>query len=187
MDASDLLLEQYKTVRQETLDALSQMQPINQWGLGSIGVTIGFGLVASQHSATAGAVVLMGLVPVLVAFGVIEMAVVAQRVVAARHYLRQLEILLAEQVAGVLASFVGWERERAKHFRVATSGFPALGAMIGIAVGIGPVLGGVQLAHDGRWTAFAVGETLDVAGLVVFTVWIVRIFKSIQRINEQEL
>src|SRR5450759_4888342 len=49
MDASALLLEQYKTVRQETLDALSQMQPINQWGLGSIGVTIGFGLVASQH------------------------------------------------------------------------------------------------------------------------------------------
>lgn len=187
MEASHLLLEQYRTVRQETLDALSQMQTINQWGLGIIGVTIGFGFVASEHNATDGAVVLMGLAPVLVAFGVIEMAVMAQRIVVARRYLRELEILLAQRVVMTLPSFVGWERERARGFRVGTSGFPALGGMIGIAVGVGPVLGGVQLAEKGQWVAFAVGETFDLVGLTIFTVWIVRVFMKIQKINKGEL
>jgi hypothetical protein len=79
MDASELLTEQYRTVRQESLDALCQMQTVNQWGLGSIGVSTGLGVVAAQHSAGAAAVLLMGLVPVLVTFGVAEMAVMAQR------------------------------------------------------------------------------------------------------------
>jgi hypothetical protein len=187
MNASDLLVEQYRTVRQESLDALGQMQTINQWGLGSIGVSTGLGLVASQHSVTAAAVVLMGLVPVLITFGMAEMAVLAQRVVDARRYLRQLEMRLADQVTGTLHDFVGWERERSKRFRVGTSGFPFAVAMLGIAFGIGPGLGGALLADGGHWVAFAVGETIDIAGLAIFTVWIACTLLRIKRLNEKDL
>jgi hypothetical protein len=187
VEASELLIEQYRTVRQETLEALDQMQTINQWGLGSLGVTIGLGLVASQHSGTDGAVVLMGLVPILVTFGIIEMAVMAQRIVDARCYLRKLEKRLAAQVTETLPDFVGWERERAIGFRVATSGFPALAAMIGVAVGVGPVLGGKLLADEGRWTAFAIAETLDVIILATFTIWIVGVFQNIRDTNKENI
>jgi hypothetical protein len=188
MDASDLLVEQYRTVRQESLDALGQMQTINQWGLGSIGVSTGLGLVASQHSVTAAAVVLMGLVPVLITFGMAEMAVLAQRVVDARRYLRRLEMRLADQVTGPFHDFVGWECERSKQFRVGTSGFPFAVAMLGIAFGIGPGLGGALLAAGGRhWVAFVVGEILDIVGLAFFTVWITCTLLRIKGLNERTL
>jgi hypothetical protein len=184
MEAADLLIEQYRTVRQESLEALSQMQTINSWGFGSIGVSIGLGLVASQYSATATAVILMGLVPMLVAFGNVAMAVMAERVVEARRYLRDLERHLAEEVAGALPEFVGWERTRATGFRVGGSGFPfAIAATLGIAVAIGPGLGGALLATEGRWVAFAVGEAVDLAGLTLFAIWLGRWFVDMQTRN----
>jgi hypothetical protein len=184
MTAIELLIEQYRTVRQESLDALNQMQTINQWGLGSIGVSVGLGLVASERSVVAAAVVLMGLVPGFIAFGIVTMSVITQRIIHTRLYLRLLEKELGVHFDG----FVGWERTRARNFRIGTSGYPfALLTNLGIAIGIGPGLGAALLASHGEWMAFIVGEVIDVIALASFSWWIIKVFKDMGVRNASEL
>jgi hypothetical protein len=185
MDTFAFLAEQYETVRQESLEALGQMQTVNQWALGSVGVAVGLGLVASQHSAPAAAAVFMGLVPILVTFGIVEMTVIASRVIHARRYLRKLEAHLVDHMPDIPPNINGWERERAIGFRVGSSGYPFLVVALGATMAIGPGLGGTLLAIEAHWMAFALGETFDIVGLVIFTIWIVRTFLSMKTLNSQ--
>jgi len=166
VDAVDLLTEQYRTVRQESLDALTQMQTIMQWGLGSVGVSIGLGLVAAQRSATGGAVILMLVVPVLIVLGSVVIAVPARRVIDTRLYLQQLEGELAARFGDSLPGFVGWESTRGSRFRLGDSGYPfAFAATLLIAFAVGPILGGSLLIAKRQWIALAYGETIDFVGL----------------------
>jgi hypothetical protein len=58
VDTVELLVEEDKAVRQESLDGLSRLQTIAQYGLASTGVAIGLDLVAADESATAAALIL---------------------------------------------------------------------------------------------------------------------------------
>lgn len=58
-----IMLAEYGSVRTESLEALGQIHTIVQYGLASLGVSVGLGLVTAHNNTTTGAIVLMGLSP----------------------------------------------------------------------------------------------------------------------------
>jgi hypothetical protein len=170
MDAS---IEEYKSVRQESLSALDHVQSVMQYGLASSGFVASLGFVAAQDTPTIGAVVLMVFVPILIGFAMVMMGVAVHRVIQTRRYLRGLEIRLETMAEG--EPVMAWERTRALEEGV--NGFPfAMFAAIGSAVVAGPGLGGWVLADHDLWTAFVIGEALDIAAAVAFTTWSARTY-----------
>jgi hypothetical protein len=69
MQLEDLLLEEYKSVRQESLEAAGRVQSITQYLFAAGGVAITVGLAAADKDATVGAAVLMALIPLVVVLG----------------------------------------------------------------------------------------------------------------------
>jgi hypothetical protein len=169
MDYVTVMLEEYKSVRQESLEALSQIHMIVQYGLASIGLSVGLGLVSLQRDVTAAAIVLMGLVPTLLGFGLMMTAVSAYRVVQTRRHLSGLEADIAARVAEGGQKAPSWERTRVARSTVSVNAYPfAILASIGAAAILGPGLGGALLYKHERWEWFVIGEWFDVMGIAYF-------------------
>lgn len=169
MEYVTVMLEEYKSVRQESLEALNQIHTIVQYGLASIGLSVGLGLVTLQRDVTAAAVVLMGLVPTLIIFGMVMTGVSVHRVLQTRIYLRALEAEIADRLPRGDLRVPHWERSRAARSETAVNAYPfAILASIGVATILGPVLGGALLYSHGRVEWFVVGEWLDCIGILYF-------------------
>lgn len=164
-----VMLEEYKSVRQESLEALSQIHTIVQYGLASIGLSVGLGLVSLQRDVTAAAIVLMGLVPTLLGFGLMMTAVSAYRVLQTRRHLSDLEADIAARVPEGDLKAPNWERTRGARSTVSVNAYPfAILASIGAATILGPGLGGALLYKHERWEWFVIGEWFDVMGIAYF-------------------
>ncbi len=169
----DALLEQYRTVRQESLEALSRHQTIAQYGTALAGVAVGAGLLAGKSSAPAAAIVLMGLVPLAAIFGAAMMATEAQRIARAGCFLRYVESRLNEvmgPMGGKDSRAFTWESDLSEEVRV--RGYALATAVVLLsAVTMGPGLGGYFLLHAGLTAEFIVAATVDLIAVVVLAVW----------------
>ncbi len=182
------LLAEYNSVRTESLEALSQLQMIIQYGLASLGVSVGLGLVTGQHSPTTGAIVLMGLIPTIMIFGLIMMAVAVHRVIQTRQYLRYLERLITRLPTSGEHNVPGWERMRTEYDAGAVNGYPfAIVATVGATVALGPGLGGFLLATHHLWVGFAIGEVLDLSSIMIFADRARRTYQRLIKLNGTEL
>ena len=166
VEDSPFLIEEYKSVRQESLDALQRHQLVVQYGLAGTGVGTGLGLIAAEQSVAAAAVILMGLMPALIIFGIAMIGVESQRVVAARSHLRELEMRINETRADGDGPLLSWETKRVQMDPPLVNAFPiALAAAVGAALIIGPGIGGGLLATRELWLGFAVGVVIDIVAL----------------------
>lgn len=165
MDALAVAVEEYKTLRQEALEAIARSQAIAQYGLATAGVGVTVALLAARDSTTLSAIVLCGLIPLAGCFGASMMAAEAQRAVRAGWYLRGLERRINHLAPGRTA-ILGWEtrlkdpRHRVRGYQQATAVVVATGILLSGGVG------GYLLASRGYWVglAFALG-----ANAVLFT------------------
>lgn len=162
-----MLLEEYRTVRQERLEGVTRIQSIVQYGVAAIGVLLTVALLAAfDHEAPVpAATIVMGLIPLLLVLVISSSAAEIQRVMDARQHLRVLEtrincILEPEGKAPVLS----WESTRSyprgliNPFKLA--GFATLAA----TAAMGPLIGGLILLPD-RTIEYAIGVAFDVAVL----------------------
>jgi len=183
-----ILLAEYNSVRTESLEALSQLQMIIQYGLASLGVSVGLGLVTAQHSPTTAAIVLMGLIPTIMIFGLIMMAVAVHRVIQTRQYLRYLEKIATCLPSSGDHNVPRWERMRTEHDASAVNGYPfAIVATVGATVALGPGLGGFLLATHHLWVGFAIGEVLDLSAITIFADRARRTYQRLIKLNGTEL
>jgi hypothetical protein len=183
MEAADALLVEYSSVRQESLEALAQIHTIIQYGLASIGVTAGLGLVTAEHNLLASAVVLMVMIPTVIVFGDVMLAVSAHRVIQSRLYLRRLEKTISNRLSA-RGDLIGWERDRTTSGGVAPNAYPfAIFASVGAQIVFGPVLGGILLARAHHWVWFGLGESVDVIGIGTFAVRATATYRRLVALN----
>ena len=98
MEHADALFEEYKTVRQESLEAAGRMQSVTQYLFAAMGVVVTVAIVAAEKDRTVGAAVVMSLIPITVVVGMAMTTLELQRVLGARKYSRQLEIRINAHV-----------------------------------------------------------------------------------------
>jgi hypothetical protein len=164
VDSADVLFEEYKALQQEIRDGLTRLQSVVQYALATLGVGAGLGLAAASRSLAAAAVVLMGLIPILIVFALAMIEIEMQRVITARRHLRQLErrintVIIAPNTPSPLLT---WEAVRTlQQSRLLISPYRVGLAMAIFAVILGPVIGGVLLAENGRWVGLSIGIGLD--------------------------
>ena len=168
MQLEDALLEEYKTVRQESLEASGRVQSVLQYLFAAAGVAITVGVVAAKEDETVGAAVLMALFPLVVVLGIAAITLEIQRALGARRHLRQLE----HRVNALLGSSedgLSWEAARLKPEMRPVNPFPIVFVVaVAAIVVIGPVMGGLVL-RDGLtvWYFVAAAADLILAGVVI--------------------
>jgi hypothetical protein len=170
MQVEDVLLEEYKSVRQESLEAAGRVQSVAQYLFAAAGVAVTVGLVAAEEDETVGAAVLMAVIPLVGILGLAMMTLEIRRMLAARRHLRQLET----RINGLLESSqegLSWEAARLKPEMRPLNPFaiPFVVAVAGIVV-TGPGVAGLIL-RDGLTAWYVVGAVADLfllAGVVIF-------------------
>jgi hypothetical protein len=170
-------IEEYKSVRQERLEALARQQAVAQYGLATGGVAVGVALLAAKSDQTGAAVVvLMILIPLTGLFGALMLATEAQRVARAGWYLRGLE----SRINGHLpadAEPLGWETLLASDSVNRVQGYVALSVVVILTIGVLSIgFGGALLARDGDWMWFAGGVVADTLFLVALALWSHRVW-----------
>ena len=168
MQLEDVLLEEYKTVRQEALESVGRFQSVAQYLFAAAGVVVTVGLVAGDKDETVGAAVLMALIPLVVVLGIAMMTLEVQRALGARRHLRQLETRI-NALLGASDDGLSWEAARMKPDKRPYNPFPIIFG-IGIAgiVVIGPGIGGLMLREDlTAWYFVGAAADLILAGLLI--------------------
>jgi hypothetical protein len=171
VDTLDVAVEEYKTLRQEALEAIARSQAIAQYGLATAGVGVTVALLAARDGTTLSAVVLCGLIPLAGCFGATMMAAEAQRAVRAGWYLRCLEQRINQLTPGGPPT-LGWEarlqdpRHRVRGYREATA------AVVATAILLSGGLGGYLLASRDHWVGLAVALGADVVLFAAVGSWV---------------
>ena len=169
MELADALFEEYRSVRQESLEAAGRMQSVAQYLFAAMGVVVTVAIVGAEKDRTVGAAVVMSLIPITVVVGMAMTTLELQRVLGARKYSRQLEARINAHVEHDQDPGLSWEKNRlTDDFRPLTP-FPVVFgvAVVGIAL-MAPFIGGVILRDELTWL-FWVGAAADVlvGGLAV--------------------
>ncbi len=171
MQLEAALLEEYKTVRQESLEALGRVQSVAQYLFAAAGVTVTVGLVAAKDDPTVGAAVLMALIPLVVILGISMVILEIQRVLRARRHLRHLEDRINALIEGPERAF-SWEVARLKPETRGWNLFPVIFVVaVASIVVIGPGIGGLVLRDNlTKWYLVGAGADLILAAVVIIVV-----------------
>jgi hypothetical protein len=169
MDAIDASLEEYKSLRQESLEALGRLQTIAQYGLAAAGVGVGIGLVNSKTSVTIASIVLLALMPLLALFGAAMFASEAQRVARAGWYLRGLEARINASIPD--GDPLGWETLLANPMHRVRGLVEAVAIVMATTLTISLGLGCFLLADHDYWVGTAIGGATDLVLIVGFVIW----------------
>lgn len=172
MQLVDALLEEYRTVRQESLEAAGRLQSVSQYLLAAMGVVVTVAVLAAEKNRTLGAGLVMLLTPISVVFGTAMMTLELQRMLGPRRYMRQLERRINALLEPAEGPGLGWETNRVPGGFRPLNPFPvAFGtAVVGIAVAA-PAIGGLIL-HDDLTTLYWLGVVADVGvGVVLVLVF----------------
>jgi hypothetical protein len=177
-------IEEYRSLRQESLDALDRQQTVAQYGLAAVGVVLGIGLLAEQNGRTTlAAVVLMILVPLLALFGAHMLAAEAQRVARAGWYLRGLEARINRRLPPDLEP-LAWETMLATDGRYRVQGYPeVVGIVIAVTLVISVGIGGYLLGSHGDWAWLVAAVAADVVLLAAFGRWARRTWACLSWFN----
>ena len=164
MDWVATALEEYKTLRQESLDAIAGTQRTLQLGLVSIGVLTGFAANLATSQKAPGALETMAYLAVALAAPAIALLVVVlwleetRRAVRAGAFLSALEARIAARF-GDEPPPLTWESGIQRR-----TGEPgqyvyhwAVGVTLLIASAPTAALGLLSLANNGHWVAFGLG------------------------------
>jgi hypothetical protein len=165
-------IEEYKSVRQESLDALDRQQTVAQYGLAAAGVVLGIGLLAEEDGRTALAViVLMVLAPLLALFGAHMLAAEAQRVARAGWYLRGLETRVNRRLPPHVEP-LAWETLLATDGAYRVQGYiEVVGIVIAVTVVTSVGIGGYLLGSQGDWGWLVAAVAVDAVLLAAFGLW----------------
>src|SRR4051794_20034366 len=183
MQLEAALLEEYKTVRQESLEALGRVQSVAQYLFAAAGVTVTVGLVAAKDDPTVGAAVLMALIPLVVILGISMESLEIQRVLRARRHLRQLEDTLNAQIEGSTRA-LSWETGRLKTETRRRNLFPVI-LVVAVAsiVVIGPGIGGLVL-RDNLTKWYLVGAATDLVLAALVTIVALPIYAQLRELEK---
>jgi hypothetical protein len=183
MQLEDVLLEEYKSVRQESLEAAGRVQSVTQYLFAAGGVAITVGLVAADKDETAGAAVLMALIPLVVVLGIAMMTLEIQRVLGARRHLQKLETRI-NALLDPPEEGLSWEAARLTPEMRPLNPFPIVFvvALAGIVV-IGPGIGGLVLRDD-LTTWYFIGAAADLILAVVVTVVALRTYPRLRELEK---
>lgn len=184
MNPAEALLEEYRTVRQESLEAAGRVQSVSQYLLTAMGVVVTVAIVAADKSRTLGAGLVMSLIPISVIFGMAMMTLELQRMLGPRRYMRQLERRINALLEPGEDPGLGWETRRLTGEFRPLNPFPVVfaTAVIGI-VGVAPFIGGLILRDEVTGWYWA-GAAADVfLGVVVTVVWLLR-FPKLQALEK---
>ena len=166
----DLVLEEYRTLREESLQAMRQQQLILQLGLAALGVLVSVG-IRSSTDTTVAALLLMGLIPLLSVLIVLIWAGELERMVRAGTHLRRIERRMNHAYEGCWP--LQWE---------SLLGTPLLPRIHGIyravlvallsLLGVGAAsIGAVRLGEGDHWVwmaALTVADSLIFVGTFVW-------------------
>jgi hypothetical protein len=171
------VIEEYRSVRQERLEALARQQMVAQYGLATGGVGVGLALLAAENKQTTAAViVLMVLIPLTGLFGALMLATEAQRVARAGWYLRDLESRINVRLP-LDTEPLGWETTLGNNRVHRVRGYVALSVVVIAIIGVLSIgFGGFLLADRGYWAWLAVAVTADAAFLAALALWSRRIW-----------
>jgi uncharacterized membrane protein len=182
-----IALEEYRTLRQESLAAMEQMQRTLQGGVVAIGVLTGFGVEAGAEPATqiglvAGAAIFAGLVMVM---WLDEL----QRSVRAGAHVAGLEARIAAQVER--PSPLTWETsiqarfdpDRGYRYRREWATTAALYAAALPAT----VLGVYRLGDEGEGLLLAIAVAIVVASVLTVYAYQRRVHKTVGRLHHEAL
>jgi hypothetical protein len=181
------VIEEYRSLRQESLEALARQQTIAQYGLATAGVALGIGFVAEENGRTALAVIaLMVLVPLLALFGAQMLATEAQRAARAGWYLRGLEQRINSRLPADVEP-LGWETHLAANPQYRVQGYAGVVAsVIGVTAVISIGIGGYLLGCEGKWGWLVAAATADAVVLAIIGRWAHRTWKRLQWFGSAE-
>lgn len=179
MDLVAILMEEYKTVRQESLDAIARIQVVAQYSLATAGVALGVSFLAAQSDPIAAAVVLMLITPLAAAFGGAVLAAEVARVARAGEHLRTIEKRVSDAFPGTSPP-LSWETNLARSRRGSAYRL-AIGVVLVTAVVYGPVLGGYLLAREHDYWELGAGLLIDATFLLLLARTALRTFDDAAR------
>ncbi len=183
-----IALEEYRTLRQESLAAMEQMQRTLQGGVVAIGVLTGFGVEAdAAESATqiglvAGAAIFAGLVMVM---WLDEL----QRSVRAGAHIARLEGRIAERsgdpspLTWETSIQVAYDPDRGYRYKREWATTAALYAAAIPAV----LLGVYRLGHEREWLLFVVALALVVVSVATVCLYQRRVHRTVGRLHREAL
>ena len=175
MDQIALALEEYKTLRQESLMALERQHNILRFGIGLVGVLLGLGVQLESETVLA-TVLLVFFVPTLMVFTVILWMAEVERMVRAGAYIADLEGRINEAAgAGVVA--LAWETHLRQEGEASTprlrSAYHAIFLIFLLLVFASVVIGFYNAVKD-EWTPLLIPVAfVDVLLLSWLTSWYV--------------
>jgi hypothetical protein len=174
-------MEEYRSLRQESLDALNRQQIIAQYGLAAVGVVLGIGIVAEENNRTAIAViVLMALAPLLALFGAQMLATETQRIARAGWYLRGLETRINRRLPPG-AEVLGWENLLAADTGYRVKGYlEVLLIVVAVTAVISIGIGGYLLAIEHSWLLLVGAVVADGVVLSIFCWWAHRTWERLR-------
>src|SRR5437763_12927819 len=110
MDWVAVALEEYRTLREEALDALREQITVQRFGLAGLGVLLGIGIQARSDIAVA-ATVLLGLTPLAAVFLLVMWMVAYGRMATIGMQLARLEAEISDRFPAEPWPLT-WERSR---------------------------------------------------------------------------
>jgi hypothetical protein len=183
MQLEDALLEEYKTVRQESLESAARIQSVAQYLLAALGVVVTVAIVAAKDDATVGAAVVMSLIPISVVFGIAMMTLEIQRVLSSRKHLRQLQTRINEKLALDGDGGLSWETERLSKELRPLNPFPIVLGIAVVGILVAPFIGGLLLREDlttWYWRG-AVADAVLAVGVAVAWCFIYPTLRGLQK------
>lgn len=172
MDAVEIALEEYKSLRQESLMALERQHTVLRFGIGLVGVLIGIGLQLQDEEVLA-TVLLLLFVPVLIVFTVILWMGEVERMVRAGTYLAKLERKV-NQAEGSGTDPLGWEQYLRAEGEATTprlrSGYHAIFVIFVLLVLASLVIGFYNAASE-DWAVVLIPAGLVDCGAMGALIW----------------
>jgi hypothetical protein len=169
MEWVDLVLEEYKSLRQESLAAIDRQQRVLASGTATAGVVLGLGVNASPGSTLA-AVLLVGLGPLLALLITVMWLGEVERMVRAGAYVSRLESRINRNLVEAALEWESWLRREAPGGRRILWVYRAVFGILWLIAFAGASIGVIGMARHG-WLAqlgCGLGDALLLGSLLAF-------------------
>jgi hypothetical protein len=180
-----LLLEEYKTLREESLQALRQQQQTLQVGFAAMGVVAGLG-IKLESDQTLSAIVLMAFVPLLAAFIVVMWLGELQQMSRAGAQVSRIEQRWRDEYGEWTATWETLLASKSPTVRRLFGTHHAVFATIVLGGALAAAAGAELLGRHQHWVGMAVGAAADLAMFAALTVAYWRVQSRLRELEPYE-